>query len=110
MIPALARRSQLKGADCSRQGRAAGDRASADAPARLLATGWMRQVESQVCPCLSDAFPEDLLSTVADLSGCLPHMLPPKCPNSCLASKYRLITGACNNRCAEGCRWSQGWT
>uniref|UniRef100_A0A8D2JRS9 Thyroid peroxidase n=1 Tax=Sciurus vulgaris TaxID=55149 RepID=A0A8D2JRS9_SCIVU len=45
-----------------------------------------------------DAFPEDLLSTVANLSGCLPHMLPPTCPTSCLASKYRLITGACNNR------------
>uniref|UniRef100_A0A8C9P5T6 Thyroid peroxidase n=1 Tax=Spermophilus dauricus TaxID=99837 RepID=A0A8C9P5T6_SPEDA len=45
-----------------------------------------------------DAVPEDLLSLVANLSGCLPHMLPPKCPDSCLANKYRLITGACNNR------------
>nr|XP_027793567.1 thyroid peroxidase [Marmota flaviventris] len=45
-----------------------------------------------------DAVPEDLLSVVANLSGCLPHMLPPKCPDSCLANKYRLITGACNNR------------
>ncbi|MBZ3870951.1 Thyroid peroxidase [Sciurus carolinensis] len=51
-----------------------------------------------------DAFPEDLLSTVASLSGCLPHMLPPTCPTSCLASKYRLITGACNNRYHEASR------
>ncbi|XP_012373124.1 thyroid peroxidase isoform X2 [Octodon degus] len=41
---------------------------------------------------------EDLLNMIANLSGCLPYMLPPKCPNTCLADKYRLITGACNNR------------
>lgn len=35
---------------------------------------------------------------IANLSGCLPHMLPPRCPATCLVSKYRLITGACNNR------------
>ncbi|XP_037668900.1 thyroid peroxidase isoform X1 [Choloepus didactylus] len=46
----------------------------------------------------TDALSEDLLNTIANISGCLPYMLPPKCPNSCLASKYRLITGACNNR------------
>uniref|UniRef100_A0A8C2UQL3 Thyroid peroxidase n=1 Tax=Chinchilla lanigera TaxID=34839 RepID=A0A8C2UQL3_CHILA len=41
---------------------------------------------------------EELLNMIANLSGCLPYMLPPKCPNTCLANKYRLITGACNNR------------
>uniref|UniRef100_A0A2K6UMM0 Thyroid peroxidase n=1 Tax=Saimiri boliviensis boliviensis TaxID=39432 RepID=A0A2K6UMM0_SAIBB len=46
----------------------------------------------------TDALSEDLLSMVANMSGCLPYMLPPKCPNTCLANKYRLITGACNNR------------
>ncbi|KAM5262799.1 thyroid peroxidase [Ctenodactylus gundi] len=45
-----------------------------------------------------DVVSEDLLNTIANLSGCLPYMLPPKCPNTCLANKYRLITGACNNR------------
>uniref|UniRef100_A0A2K5DHK0 Thyroid peroxidase n=1 Tax=Aotus nancymaae TaxID=37293 RepID=A0A2K5DHK0_AOTNA len=44
------------------------------------------------------ALSEDLLSVVANMSGCLAYMLPPKCPNTCLANKYRLITGACNNR------------
>nr|XP_019607599.1 PREDICTED: thyroid peroxidase isoform X2 [Rhinolophus sinicus] len=47
---------------------------------------------------LTDALSEDLLTTIAEVSGCLPHMLPPKCPYTCLANKYRLITGACNNR------------
>ncbi|XP_057598664.1 thyroid peroxidase [Hippopotamus amphibius kiboko] len=46
----------------------------------------------------ADVLSEDLLNTIANLSGCLPYMLPPKCPNTCLANKYRLITGACNNR------------
>ncbi|XP_064219870.1 thyroid peroxidase isoform X4 [Aotus nancymaae] len=46
----------------------------------------------------TDALSEDLLSVVANMSGCLAYMLPPKCPNTCLANKYRLITGACNNR------------
>ncbi|XP_035937484.1 thyroid peroxidase [Halichoerus grypus] len=46
----------------------------------------------------TDVLPEDVLNTIANVSGCLPYMLPPKCPNTCLASKYRLITGACNNR------------
>uniref|UniRef100_A0A452TCB6 Uncharacterized protein n=1 Tax=Ursus maritimus TaxID=29073 RepID=A0A452TCB6_URSMA len=46
----------------------------------------------------SDVLPEDVLNTIANVSGCLPYMLPPRCPNTCLASKYRLITGACNNR------------
>ncbi|XP_036080092.1 thyroid peroxidase [Rousettus aegyptiacus] len=47
---------------------------------------------------LTDAVSEALLAAIARVSGCLPHMLPPKCPHTCLASKYRLITGACNNR------------
>ncbi|ELR60992.1 Thyroid peroxidase [Bos mutus] len=46
----------------------------------------------------TDALSEGLLSAIANLSGCLPYMLPPRCPATCLASKYRLISGACNNR------------
>ncbi|XP_048208200.1 thyroid peroxidase [Perognathus longimembris pacificus] len=46
----------------------------------------------------TDVLSEELLSMIANLSGCLPYMLPPKCPSTCLADKYRLITGACNNR------------
>ncbi|XP_012884322.1 PREDICTED: thyroid peroxidase [Dipodomys ordii] len=46
----------------------------------------------------TDVLSEELLSVIANLSGCLPYMLPPRCPNTCLANKYRLITGACNNR------------
>nr|XP_048295540.1 thyroid peroxidase [Myodes glareolus] len=46
----------------------------------------------------TDALPADLLGTIANLSGCLPFMLPPRCPDTCLAKKYRSITGACNNR------------
>ncbi|KAG8512396.1 Thyroid peroxidase [Galemys pyrenaicus] len=45
----------------------------------------------------TDAWSEEVLTVIANLSGCLPHMLPPKCPDTCLADKYRLITGACNN-------------
>ena len=50
----------------------------------------------------SDALSEGLLTAIANLSGCLPHMLPPRCPDTCLANKYRLITGACNNRYFPG--------
>ncbi|XP_054199625.1 thyroid peroxidase isoform X15 [Homo sapiens] len=50
----------------------------------------------------TDALSEDLLSIIANMSGCLPYMLPPKCPNTCLANKYRPITGACNNRAGMG--------
>ncbi|XP_054977322.1 thyroid peroxidase [Sorex araneus] len=46
----------------------------------------------------TDILSGDILNTIANVSGCLPFMLPPKCPKSCLANKYRLITGACNNR------------
>ncbi|GAB5570087.1 thyroid peroxidase [Prionailurus iriomotensis] len=49
----------------------------------------------------TDVLPEDVLSTIANLSGCLPHMLPPTCPDTCLANKYRLITGACTNSCCQ---------
>ncbi|XP_023778478.1 LOW QUALITY PROTEIN: thyroid peroxidase [Cyanistes caeruleus] len=51
----------------------------------------------------ADRLSADLLTVIANISGCLPYMLPPKCPNNCLANKYRLITGACNNR--EHPRW-----
>ncbi|XP_040523115.1 thyroid peroxidase isoform X2 [Gallus gallus] len=51
----------------------------------------------------TDLLSADLLTMIANISGCLPYMLPPKCPNNCLANKYRLITGACNNR--EHTRW-----
>ncbi|XP_036904649.1 thyroid peroxidase [Sturnira hondurensis] len=47
---------------------------------------------------LTDALPADVLSMIANVSGCLAHMLPPRCPDSCLGDKYRLITGTCNNR------------
>ncbi|XP_045404914.1 thyroid peroxidase isoform X1 [Lemur catta] len=56
----------------------------------------------------TDVFSEDLLTVIANVSGCLPHMLPPKCPDSCLAGRYRLITGACNNR--EHPRWGASHT
>ncbi|XP_059798303.1 thyroid peroxidase isoform X1 [Balaenoptera ricei] len=46
----------------------------------------------------TDVLSEDLLKMIAHLSGCQPYMLPPRCPNTCLANKFRLITGACNNR------------
>ncbi|KFU90810.1 Thyroid peroxidase [Chaetura pelagica] len=51
----------------------------------------------------TDILSADLLTMIANISGCLPYMLPPKCPSNCLANKYRLITGACNNR--EHPRW-----
>ncbi|NWR49516.1 PERT peroxidase, partial [Regulus satrapa] len=51
----------------------------------------------------TDHLSADLLTMIANISGCLPYMLPPKCPNNCLTNKYRLITGACNNR--EHPRW-----
>ncbi|XP_054422800.1 thyroid peroxidase [Pteronotus mesoamericanus] len=46
----------------------------------------------------TDALPQDLLDVIANVSGCRVHTRPPRCPGSCLADKYRLITGACNNR------------
>nr|XP_021499664.1 thyroid peroxidase-like [Meriones unguiculatus] len=55
----------------------------------------MRREQSQFS---TDGLSADLLSTIANLSGCLPFMLPPRCPDTCLAKKYRHITGACNNR------------
>ncbi|XP_078256164.1 thyroid peroxidase [Rhinoraja longicauda] len=38
------------------------------------------------------------LKVLATASGCLPHMQPPTCTDSCLARKYRSINGNCNNR------------
>ncbi|CAI9171494.1 unnamed protein product [Rangifer tarandus platyrhynchus] len=61
----------------------------------VVRRGHLRSGQSQLP---TDALSEGLLSAIANLSGCLPHMLPPRCPDTCLASKYRLITGACNNR------------
>ncbi|XP_048364599.1 thyroid peroxidase isoform X1 [Sphaerodactylus townsendi] len=51
----------------------------------------------------SDLLSSDVLSKIASISGCLPHTLPPKCPRNCVTSKYRHITGICNNR--EHPRW-----
>ncbi|KAM7077996.1 LOW QUALITY PROTEIN: thyroid peroxidase [Molossus nigricans] len=47
---------------------------------------------------LTDAPSEELLSTSTRVSGCLAPASPPQCPDTCLADRYRLITGACNNR------------
>ncbi|NXS15666.1 PERT peroxidase, partial [Mystacornis crossleyi] len=62
----------------------------------------------------SDHLSADLITMIANISGCLPYMLPPKCPNNCLANKYRLITGACNNRWLpaayeDGLSQPRGW-
>ncbi|XP_075925112.1 thyroid peroxidase [Petromyzon marinus] len=46
----------------------------------------------------TDLLSMDVLRTVASLSGCRPHLQTPACPNTCLASKYRTISGMCNNR------------
>ncbi|KAJ7341754.1 hypothetical protein JRQ81_006605 [Phrynocephalus forsythii] len=51
----------------------------------------------------SDPLSTEVLTMMFNISGCLPYMLPPKCPNNCMTSKYRQITGACNNR--EHPRW-----
>ncbi|XP_060628173.2 thyroid peroxidase [Anolis sagrei] len=40
----------------------------------------------------------DVLMMLSNVSGCLHYMLPPKCVENCMTSKYRHITGACNNR------------
>ncbi|KAJ6665905.1 hypothetical protein lerEdw1_001377, partial [Lerista edwardsae] len=45
----------------------------------------------------SDLLPTDLLTMIANASGCLPYILPPTCPDNCMTRKYRHITGACNN-------------
>ncbi|XP_072356644.1 thyroid peroxidase [Scyliorhinus torazame] len=46
----------------------------------------------------TDLLSPDVLNALATTSGCLPHMQPLTCSNSCLAKKYRLINGTCNNR------------
>ncbi|XP_061482043.1 thyroid peroxidase [Rhineura floridana] len=51
----------------------------------------------------SDALPADVFMMISNVSGCLPYILPPKCPNNCMTRKYRPITGTCNNR--EHPRW-----
>ncbi|XP_015278580.1 PREDICTED: thyroid peroxidase, partial [Gekko japonicus] len=51
----------------------------------------------------SDLLSTDVLSKIANISGCLPYTLPPKCPTNCMTSKYRHITSVCNNR--EHPRW-----
>ncbi|XP_053567314.1 thyroid peroxidase [Bombina bombina] len=43
-------------------------------------------------------FPSDVISIISNISGCLPLISSTVCVNNCLASKYRTITGACNNR------------
>ncbi|XP_069092728.1 thyroid peroxidase, partial [Pleurodeles waltl] len=55
-------------------------------------------VENKRSGHLLDRLSEKMLAMIANVSGCLPYMLPPVCPENCLATKYRLITGACNNR------------
>ncbi|KAG8580283.1 hypothetical protein GDO81_007222, partial [Engystomops pustulosus] len=40
----------------------------------------------------------EILSIVANITGCVPLYNPPPCTNTCRDVKYRLITGACNNR------------
>ncbi|XP_077165967.1 thyroid peroxidase [Paroedura picta] len=51
----------------------------------------------------SDLLSTDVLSKIANITGCLPYILPPKCPPNCMTHKYRHITGVCNNR--EHPRW-----
>ncbi|XP_060118309.1 thyroid peroxidase [Heteronotia binoei] len=51
----------------------------------------------------SDLLSTDVLNKIANISGCLPYILPPKCSPNCMTSKYRYITGVCNNR--EHPRW-----
>lgn len=69
------------------QGRAAPDQAGLSSP---------QKADLWCFP--ADVLSEALLNTIANLSGCLPHLLPLQCPDTCLANKYRLITGACTNR------------
>nr|XP_014349544.1 PREDICTED: eosinophil peroxidase [Latimeria chalumnae] len=40
---------------------------------------------------------QDLIS-LADITGCAAQLWPMKCSDSCLANKYRTISGVCNNR------------
>ncbi|MEE6476695.1 hypothetical protein FKM82_011184, partial [Ascaphus truei] len=41
---------------------------------------------------------DPVISIIANVSGCVPYNSSPLCSNNCLTLKYRLITGACNNR------------
>ncbi|XP_073529588.1 thyroid peroxidase [Phyllobates terribilis] len=42
--------------------------------------------------------PDHFLSIIANMTGCVVLYNPPSCMNTCQDLKYRLITGACNNR------------
>ncbi|KAM4040370.1 thyroid peroxidase [Anomaloglossus baeobatrachus] len=42
--------------------------------------------------------PHHILSIIANKTGCVVPYNPPPCTNTCQDLKYRLITGACNNR------------
>ncbi|XP_041109761.1 thyroid peroxidase [Polyodon spathula] len=46
----------------------------------------------------TDLLSTDELKMIANMSGCLSHLQPLICPKHCFASKYRTITGVCNNR------------
>uniref|UniRef100_A0A8D2IIV4 Thyroid peroxidase n=1 Tax=Varanus komodoensis TaxID=61221 RepID=A0A8D2IIV4_VARKO len=76
------------------------------APAQLLAFSRNPEQETQAVSQTQTLAKDPLWlleAVIANVSGCLPYMLPPKCPNNCMTSKYRHITGACNNR--EHPRW-----
>ncbi|KAM5165092.1 thyroid peroxidase [Mantella aurantiaca] len=42
--------------------------------------------------------PPDILNIIVNVTGCIPQYKAPSCANNCLASKFRQINGACNNR------------
>ncbi|XP_072405220.1 thyroid peroxidase [Chiloscyllium punctatum] len=46
----------------------------------------------------TDLLSLEVLNALATTSGCLPHVQPLTCSNSCFIQKYRLINGTCNNR------------
>ncbi|XP_078397408.1 thyroid peroxidase [Cetorhinus maximus] len=46
----------------------------------------------------TDLLSPDVLNALATTSGCSPQLQPLTCSSSCLAQKYRLINGTCNNR------------
>ncbi|XP_044146925.1 thyroid peroxidase [Bufo gargarizans] len=47
---------------------------------------------------IAHEIPHHILSIVANMTGCVVSYNPPSCTNTCQDVKYRLITGACNNR------------
>ncbi|XP_072266195.1 thyroid peroxidase [Pyxicephalus adspersus] len=40
----------------------------------------------------------DIVGIIVNITGCIPQYNASTCANNCLASKYRQINGACNNR------------